>query len=124
MKLRNLCLLALTCGILAAPVLAETAAGDPDAWHAPKPEQPQYIFIQGATVWTSGPQGCFFGIMSVCSVWDPFSPEDRPVGRFRNENVTRDSRPRDFKAQLSSFERHFPFGMATAVPSATRLLLV
>ena len=42
---------------LAMPAWAQTAAGDPEAWHAPTPEQPDVILVKNATVWTSGPQG-------------------------------------------------------------------
>lgn len=41
--------------ISSAPLLAVT--GDPDGWMNPQPEQPKHVLIQGATVWTSGPEG-------------------------------------------------------------------
>jgi N-acetylglucosamine-6-phosphate deacetylase len=48
--------LVAACG-LAAPVGAQTAAGDPEAWHSPTPEQPEVVLVRNATVWTSGPAG-------------------------------------------------------------------
>ena len=43
--------------LFAGSLWAATAAGDPEAWHAPTPEQPGAVLVRNATVWTSGPNG-------------------------------------------------------------------
>jgi len=43
--------------LFAGSLWAATAAGDPEAWHAPTPEQPGAVLVRNATVWTSGPDG-------------------------------------------------------------------
>ena len=48
-----LLLLSLLLALSAGPA----HAGDPEAWRAERPEQPEAVLIQGATLWTSGPQG-------------------------------------------------------------------
>lgn len=34
-----------------------TATGDPEVWANPTPEQPEVVLVQGATIWTGGPDG-------------------------------------------------------------------
>ena len=54
---RPLLALAL-CGLAvsAGPVLAQGIT-EPSAWAVSQPEQPKSILVQGATIWTSGPEG-------------------------------------------------------------------
>jgi imidazolonepropionase-like amidohydrolase len=40
-----------------ALVAAPSVMGNPEAWRAPRPEQPAVLLVRNATVWTSGPQG-------------------------------------------------------------------
>ncbi len=41
-----------------APLVeAPAVMGNPEAWRAPRPEQPAVLLVRNATVWTSGPQG-------------------------------------------------------------------
>jgi imidazolonepropionase-like amidohydrolase len=37
--------------------VAQTAAGEPEAWRASRPEPPAAVLVRGATIWTSGPEG-------------------------------------------------------------------
>ncbi len=39
------------------PIPASQVAGDPEAWRAPRPEQPKVLLVKNATVWTAGPRG-------------------------------------------------------------------
>jgi imidazolonepropionase-like amidohydrolase len=50
-------LIAVVLGGIVPASWAGTAAGDPEPWHAARPDRSAVVFVRGATVWTSGPQG-------------------------------------------------------------------
>lgn len=47
-------LILATVAAIAAPAFG---SGDPSAWRATRPEQPESLLVRGATLWTSGPDG-------------------------------------------------------------------
>jgi imidazolonepropionase-like amidohydrolase len=44
-----------------ARIVTPRVAGDPEAWRAPRPEQPGLLLVKNATIWTCGPQGTLEG---------------------------------------------------------------